>query len=210
IAPSASALTFTPPRATHSIATIEVPSTKDFAGLPAIESELADVASDYREHIAIPSSRATLASIRDAAARADVLHIAGHTEARPGLGDAALMLDEPVSWSTIAASPFHRACTVVLSACETLRTPRSPQSRALSLGGGFLAAGAADVIGTLTPITDEDARTIFGAFHKHFARGEDAASALRNAQLEAITNGRKTAWRAVALLTNRIPNRRTP
>ncbi|HVR38746.1 MAG TPA: CHAT domain-containing protein, partial [Thermoanaerobaculia bacterium] len=78
---------------------------------------------------------------------------------------------------------------------------------ALSLGGGFLAAGATAVIGTLAPVPDNDARALFRIIHRELARGQSPAAAVRTAQREAIANearGQKSAWRAIAVLTNRI------
>jgi len=211
LAPSASALRIDPRSPSpHSIVAIRLPSG-EAEGSPALSaSELDDIVGLYGERNEIPASRATFAALQDAAAHADVIHIAGHTERQPGAGDDALMFaGTPVSWRSIAAHPLSRAEVVVLAACETLRAPRSPQTRAMSLGGGFLAAGARDVIGTLTPLADEQARSIFTAVHRNLARGQDASESLRNAQLEALaaeTAGRRrTAWRAVALLTTRIP-----
>jgi hypothetical protein len=65
------------------------------------------------------------------------------------------------------------------------------------------------VIGTLTPIGDRDARPLFGALHRQLASGARPANALRAVQQDAInlekTNGGRRAWRALALLTRRIP-----
>ena len=74
-----------------------------------------------------------------------------------------------------------------LAACETLRRPDSSQTLALSLGGGFLAAGADDVIGTLAAIGDQDAHRIFYSIHRRLAAGVDAAEAVRRAQIEALS-----------------------
>jgi len=146
---------------------------------------------------------------RGAAARADVVHIAGHTEPQERTGEAVLVFapEERVSWRKAAAASIRGAPTLVLAACETLRSPQTPRLRSLSLGAGFLAAGAGEVIGTLAPIPDNDAQTIFSSVHRHLAAGHDAAEALRLAQLEAIAaerQGHRSAWRSVALLTSRI------
>jgi CHAT domain-containing protein len=196
--------------APRAIAAIALPSG-DSPALPAGSAELDEIARLYAGKTVIPAERATIAALQDAAARADVLHIAGHTERQPGGGEDALLFAgrNPVTWRGIAVHPLSRAKIVIVAACETLRVPRSAQSRAMSVGGGFLAAGARDVIGTLTPIADEQARVIFTSVHRSLARGVEASESLRNAQLEALaeeTAGRhRTAWRAVALLTTRIP-----
>jgi CHAT domain-containing protein len=206
LAPSASGLRFgtrgTKPR---SILAVALPSgeSSGSAGLPAGEAELRDIVSGYGEHASILN--ATFVTVIDAASRADIIHIGGHTERQPGLGDAALLFrDGAVSWHRIAEHPLTRAKVIVLAACETLRTPPSAQARALSLGGAFLAAGAENVIGTLAPVPDEQARAIFTSVHANISRGDGVAAALRGAQLEALALQRGTAWRDVAVLTTRI------
>jgi hypothetical protein len=59
------------------------------------------------------------------------------------------------------------------------------------------------VIGTLTPVSDNESRLIFGLVHRRLARGESPATALQQAQLEAIAAGHP-GWRSVAVITNRI------
>jgi len=183
--------------------------------LPEAEREARDVAAIYTHAESIPPARATLATLRSAAAGADVVHIAGHTERQPGGGEQALLFagttgrPERVSWKTIVVQPPMHAGLIVLAACETLRAPASAATHSLSLGGAFSAAGAAGVVGTLAPIGDHDARLLFGALHRYLVSGARPAEALRAAQLEAMTrdktNDGRRAWGAVALLTRRIP-----
>jgi len=123
------------------------------------------------------------------------------------LGFAAAHGDarEWISWRRVAGRRFLSGTTVVLAACETLRRPDS-QTFALSLGGGFLAAGASDVIGTLDAIGDQDAHRVFQAIHRRLAAGVDPADAVRSAQIDALSRNpsNQTAWFAVSVLTNRI------
>ncbi|HEV7515325.1 MAG TPA: CHAT domain-containing protein, partial [Thermoanaerobaculia bacterium] len=169
-----------------------------------------------REASAISAARATFPALLAATARADVLHIASHTERQAGAGDAALVFaggtggrGQRVSWNEIAAIRLPPSTVVCLAGCETLCRPLLPQARALSLGGGFLAAGASDVIGTLAPIEDVDARSLFGDVHRHLAAGASPAEAVRSVQLAALeaesAGRRRLAWRALALLTRRLP-----
>jgi CHAT domain-containing protein len=212
LAPSASALRAAVAGSPHSVLATAVSSGSEAVGLPATGQELAGVARLYGRSVAVPAG-GTFAGLLAAASGAEVLHIAGHTERQPGRGDAALVFArdaggaERVSWKTISKAPLGGLGIVVLSACETLRTPDGPEQRALSLGGGFLAAGASAVIGTLTPIADTDARVLFLAVHRELATGAGAAEAVRRAQIEALTGDpsrRRGGWRSVALLTNRI------
>ena len=63
------------------------------------------------------------------------------------------------------------------------------------------------VIGTLVPLADNDAQTLFGDLHRELRAGFTPAEALRRTQLRAIANhnGRSLPWQALALLTTRIP-----
>ena len=198
IALSATSLQRAESRAPRSMLAVALP-----AALPDLDSELRDVRGSYRQTTMLTPP--TFTAFTAAATAADVIHIAGHTAREPGAGDPALLFaDERISWQRIARAPLFERRTIVLAACETLRAPHDPQSRALSLGGGFIAAGAESVIGTLTPIADRHARDLFSAVHRRLAAGESAAEALREVQLEAAARG-DVAWRSLAVLTRTIP-----
>jgi CHAT domain len=210
VAPSASALqpsTTTVPRSAVAIA-LAAPS--GIAALPESVDEVAEIGRLYPAGRAISGDFAAFAA---AARNADVIHIASHTGRDTASSELAFAFPgQRVSWRTIAAMKTKPAATVLLSACETLRRLDVPDARTLSLGGGFLAAGAADVVGTLVPIRDSDARELFLEVHRRLATGESAADAVRAAQLAGLaaetSTARPGAWRAVALLTRRIPQRR--
>lgn len=198
-------------RPARSLMTVSLPEGErgGSKGLPHVRDELDDVRRLYAQS----TERTTFADIL--AARTDVLHIAGHTQVRTGsdepmLGFAAAQGDarEWMSWRRIAGRHFLGGTTVVLAACETLRRPEPSQTFALSLGGGFLAAGADDVIGTLAAIGDRDAQRVFQAIHRQLVAGADPAEAVRRAQLEALREhpADRTAWFAVSVLTDRIHN----
>ena len=206
VAATAASLTKTSAPALRSVALVALPSGVASAttALPETDRELADIAAAYGTS-AITRAGATIASISRAALTADVLHIAGHTARLRGNDDVALMLDDgqTASWRAITAIPLRNQTVVVLAACETLRAPRSRQSRGLSLGNAFLAAGAAEVIGTLAPIADRDAAALFADVHRQLAGGSSGMDAVRHAQLLA-SHERGTAWRALSVLTTRI------
>lgn len=194
----------------RSLTTVSLPEGErdGSKALPHVREELEDVRRLY----ARTAESTTFAGL--AAARTGVLHIAGHTQVRDGSDEAMLGFAGPqgnarewTSWRRIAGERFLSGTTVVLAACETLRRPESSQTFALSLGGGFLAAGADDVIGTLAAIGDRDAQRIFYAIHRQLAAGADAAEAVRRAQIEALSESNGTAWLAVTVLTNRLEGR---
>jgi tetratricopeptide (TPR) repeat protein len=199
LAPSAAALVREPPRAPGSVVAMALPTIA--VALPECAAELADVARLYRRAVTIP--QATFAALRGA--EADVIHIAGHTTQGAGTEGAVMTFagGERVPWSRVASIRFVHSPIVTLAACETLRNDGRPDARTLSLGAGFLAAGARDVIGTLVPIADRDAHEMFCRIHRRLAAGMAPDEAVREAQLEDLARG-GSAWRAIAVLTDRI------
>ena len=170
---------------------VALPSGVANAGLPETSREVATIAKLYPNAVTIEN--ASFAAFNDAAPRANVIHIAGHTQRQPGdAGSALVFARERVTSSAIATHALPRAPIVVVAACESL-----------ALGHGFLAAGATDVIGTLTPVADADARELFQSIHRYLAAGENPAVAVQRAQLEALARN-SSAWRAVTSLTRSI------
>lgn len=191
-----------------SLLAVALPSGDANAGLPETSREIAAIAPFYSRAVTIEPGAATFGAFADAAVNANIIHIAGHTQRQPGdAGSALVFAHERVTWSAIAARSLPRAPIVVLAACDTLMEQSSAPAAPLTLGDGFLAAGASDVIGTLTPIADADARDLFQSIHLHLAAGATPAEAVRRAQLEALPRN-SGAWRAITSLTRTI--RSTP
>ena len=179
-----------------------------------------DIARLYAHAVSIAPKDATWTAFAFAAATKDVnvVHIAGHAERQQGAGDSALLFAgaggetvQRVSWKSIgAAATRMNAEVVVLAACETLRRPLTANTRALTLAEAFAAAGARDVVGTLVPIADGDARA-FRSLHQRLVSGDDAVEALRRVQLDAIHGSPQRdfpAWAGLSVLTTRIPSQR--
>lgn len=208
MAPAASVLARRSAAEPHSIVAVPVGDEKD-APLPGSAEELSELARYYRR--TVDARGGTFRGLIGAAANADVVHISGH--AATG-SDAALVFKGPerVSWRRAAGATLTRQPVVVLAACATLRAPESSGTRALSLGAGFLAGGARDVVGTLAPIADNDARVLFGRLHRYLGEGRETAEALRQTQLDSLREeaggGVHAAWHSVALLTRVIPVRK--
>lgn len=191
----------------ESLLAVVLPSGASNAGLPETMTETAEVAPLYARAVTIPPERATFAAFSDSAGDANVIHIAGHTERQSDDAGTALMFArERVTWSAIALRRLPRAPVVVLAACATLLQRAPAHVRSLTPGEGFIAAGASDVVGTLAPIADADARELFRAIHRSLAAGAMPYEAVRAAQVEEIARG-SGAWRAVASLTRRIYTR---
>lgn len=209
---SAASLQIAPPFAKPAAVAAVALSNGSLPALPEAQQELHDVEALYAHSVELAGDHTSFSGVVKAAAAADVVHLAGHTEPQSGSGDAAFLLGgQRISWRTAATMPLGERPVLVLAACETLRAPPARESFALSLGGGFLATGVRDVIGTLAPVADNEAREIFRYIHQQLAAGADPALAVQRAQVQAIsgqTSHATTAWRAIALITNRIPPKR--
>jgi tetratricopeptide (TPR) repeat protein len=192
MAESASSLDVSSPVAPRSVVALALPSGGGIAALPESAPEVDDIERLYPQALK-----------RDALTRADVIHISGHTEQLAG-DDALIFGDARVSGS-VASSMSIGHPIVVLAACETLRASPAARARTLSVGAGFLAAGATAVVGTLEPIADNEAREIFREIHRGLAAGEPPAIAVQRAQIDALAR-HSNAWRAVTLLVSRISN----
>lgn len=211
VAPSASALRRERRRdSPRSIVAVELAFDDEDAALPGASGELAEVRGFYGDATRFADEQVTFSAFVGAARNADVIHLAGHSGGEASAGEAVLLFGPPgqrerTSWRRLSTAALQRAPVVVLAACDTLHAPRGHSTRALSLGGAFLAAGAGDVIGTLTPIADNEARDFFRIVHRNLAAGAGASEAVRRAQLESIRDRRGTAWRSMAVLSTRIP-----
>ena len=78
----------------------------------------------------------------------------------------------------------HAPAQVILSACSTAGAPERAGPESASLAYAFVLSGAREVIAATRPIQDDDAARLSGALHRELAH-TDAASALRNLQLES-------------------------
>ena len=132
---------------------------------------------------------AVSAAIRDAA----LIHFACHgtTDDIEPLHSAVTLADGDFSMRHVLSCPLRRGCVVVLSACQTAVHDTSVPDEAMSLAGGFLAAGAAAVVASLWPIPDEPTATLMRAFHERLRAGWPPAHALGVAQGE-MAAGRLT------------------
>ena len=204
VAPSAAALDGRAVRTPRSVVAMQLPAFDK----PLLETggEVESIARIYAQTRVIAARDATFRALHDAAREQTIVHIAGHTELQAGSEDDALRFSdgERATWSRIVHERYDRATIVVLAACNTLRRSPSPHVRSLSLGAAFAAAGAGNVIGTLTPIADADARELFLAIHRNLAAGASPAQAVRRAQRDAIAAGHLPAWQSIEILTRCI------
>ena len=172
--------------------------------LPGTASEARRIAALYPDAEVLAGAAATPEAVLAALDRHPVLHYAGHAIFNPRQPLLSVLplaapsgAADATGTSTLYARDleglhFHTLRLVVLSACTTLG-PTDRRTTAISgLARPFLDAGATAVVGTLWPVTDEDAARILPEFHRRLIAGGDATQALRGAKLALLRNPRQT------------------
>jgi CHAT domain-containing protein len=145
--------------------------------------EASFVASLFDDGHAFVGEQASLAVLQAQAPGADVLHLACHAQFRSDnprfsalhLSDAALTVE-------CAEVLGLKACTVVLSACETGVTGLGSGDEMVGLVRAFMVAGASRVLASLWPVDDEITVAFMAQFYTALLGGQSAAASLRLAQ----------------------------
>ncbi|HEX5757833.1 MAG TPA: CHAT domain-containing protein [Thermoanaerobaculia bacterium] len=138
--------------------------------------------------------QATVDSFLRRAAAKTVVHFAGHAVANDDAPSrSVLLLARSATHSgaltaeeLLSRLELRKTRLVVLSACSSAGGRSIGSSGLAPLVRPFLAGGVPAVVGTLWNVSDSSSADLLVSFHEHLAAGEDAARALREAQLEVI------------------------
>lgn len=151
--------------------------------LPHAGAEARQVAGLFPRGQALVGADATVEQLQAGAGTADVLHLACHAQFRSDNPrfSALHLLDGPLTAELAETLPL-RACTVVLSACETGLADAGAGDEMLGLVRAFLVAGAARVLATLWPVDDQVTARFMAAFYGALVAGQAPAAALQQAQ----------------------------
>jgi CHAT domain-containing protein len=169
------------------------------APLPGAGAEVRDAASLYGHPAVLGGSGADSAHLAAALPAAELFHFAGHAVLDDAEPDRSFLAVGPrgLTAGAIAALDLHRLRLVVLSACETMRSPDRSSGGFAGLADAFLAAGARGVVGSLWRVDDDTTRSLMAQFHRSYRRSGDPAAALREAQLAMRRAGASpSAWAA--------------
>jgi len=169
--------------------------------LPHAADEARQVAGLFDVGCSLVGEQATVQQLQAHAAQADVLHLACHAQFRSDnprfsalhLHDGAFTVDQ-------AEALGLKACTVVLSACETGLAEQDTGDEMVGLVRAFLVAGASRVLASLWPVDDRITADFMARFYGRLRAGEPPAKALRNAQLATrAEHPHPYMWAAFAL-----------
>ena len=169
--------------------------------LPQAAAEAQFVAALFAQGLALVGEQASLPALRAAAPEADVLHLACHAQFRSDNPRfSALHLHDSVLSVELAEALGLRACTVVLSACETGLAETSSGDEMVGLVRAFLVAGAARVLASQWPVQDDLAFAFMARFYTALAAGAGPAAALQAAQVAtAASHPHPYFWAAFTL-----------
>lgn len=170
------------------------------APLPGAAHESKSVASFFTAPVTFDGHQADSTSVATALQSVQHFHFAGHAvfdDARPDRSRLAMM-PRGLDATAIAKLDLRKLRLAVLSACETLRAPERRGAGFAGLAEAFLAGGADGVVGTLWSVDDQHTREFMGEFYRAYRDRDDAAVALRQAQLRMMQSSgesrRPSAW----------------
>jgi CHAT domain-containing protein len=169
--------------------------------LPQLPRSIAEVAIASRSYAdATVERHATRAQFVARSGSFAIVHFAGHVvvnPARPLFSALVFENGELLYAHELDERSFAKARLVVLSSCDTGRSPRPT----MSVANALLSQSVPSVVYTLWPVADDVAEAFSIALHRAIAAGHTRAEAVRIAQLE-LKNRWPTdagAWAAFAL-----------
>lgn len=176
--------------------------------LPQAEVEVNAVAQLYTTQ-ALTGEEATESQLYAQAGEFDILHLAAHSVYNPynalytrielaadAQNDGYLEVHELFGLDLTGVN------LVVLSACETALGEQSNGDELVGLTRAFLYAGAPSVITTLWPVEDEASGALMVSFYENLRAGMTVAEALRQAQIERLSQEETSSpyyWAAFSL-----------
>jgi len=170
------------------------------------------IAALYPRADLLEREAATRAAFSARMADAEVVHFGGHAIVSPDyplLAHLEMAPEPGVSGSSdfdaadLAKLRTDTTRLVVLAACQTGGGLVRRGEGVLSLARPFFIAGVPSVIATLWDIDDRQSAPLFLALHRQLTRGVPPAVALRQAQLEALTQqAPPSVWAAPVLMGN--------
>lgn len=170
----------------------------DLERLPGAESEARAVATMVGNAQLFIGPTATADVVRDACTSGASLHYAGHSaanERRPEL--SALILAPDGQAGTLPLFELRqlrcRSPLVVFGSCSSA-LQRSSKAAAASLVSAMLSAGTGAVVGSLWDVNDGASLRFIQFFHRQLAAGQRPATALRAAQVDAISSMGAVPW----------------
>jgi len=163
-----------------------------FGLLPHAEHEVQKIAKQYEPNAVVRiGAAATADEFLARAGQSAIVHFGGHAIVDTGAPSRSKLVfasSELDATQLLARFKPVRTRLVVLGACSSAGgLPLGPEGVA-PLVRPLIARGVPAVIGTLWDVDDATAEELLVSFHQHYRKGNDAATAMRLAQLELLGN----------------------
>jgi CHAT domain-containing protein/tetratricopeptide (TPR) repeat protein len=156
------------------------PVRPGFPELPAAESEVEAIRPYFRLADVYVGEAARKSVLVGRDLHGVNLHLALHSKA--GVEPQLVLSDGLMGIEEVWNLYLDGAPLVVLSSCETQVGERISGDEVVSLGNGFLFAGARRVVASLWPVSGQATRELMKSFYRLLSEGHPAAEALRLAQ----------------------------
>lgn len=175
---------------------VAAPDPREAEGLPALDGarrEIEELVRLYdRRASRLEGTHARRLEVLRAIGDASVLHFAGHAVTNSlHPSRSRLLLPGADTTSDLTARDLNGLAVrpglvAVLAACSTAAGPVASGEGPISLARPFLAAGAAAVVASLWPISDEQSTSMLVEFHRRLREGTPPARALAESQRRAL------------------------
>lgn len=162
--------------------------------LKGAQREVDEIRADYSPTDVLTAEAATVAQFLRMANGHAIIHIAAHAIVNGDAPSQSFLLFTPsgtdpgVLNAATLIKELHADTTrlVVVGACSSAGGLPVGAEGIAPLVRPIIGAGVPGVIGALWDIEDATAADLLVSFHRHYQQGDDAATALRNAQLELL------------------------
>lgn len=167
------------------------PLAKGLKTLPFAQREVNEIRSFYRSDV-LTGDAATPEEFLRLAKDHAIVHVAAHGVVNADAPSQSYLLFHGVLNAEMLMNQLHTDKTrlVVLGACSSAGGLPVGSEGIAPLVRPIVGAGVPGVVGALWGIDDATAKDLLVSFHDDYRRGSDAATALRNAQLKLLRNGK--------------------
>jgi CHAT domain-containing protein len=165
--------------------------------LNAARNEVRELRLMYEPHSKeLIGDAATVPRFLQAARESQIVHVAAHAITDGEAPSQSFLLLAPSANDSgvldaqrlLTALQLRNTRLVVLGACRSGGSDTVGPQGVAPLVRPFLAAGVPGVVGTLWDINDATAKEVLVSFHRNYQQGNDAAAALRAAQIQQLNS----------------------
>ncbi len=177
------------------------PLTRRVERLPSAGKEAQRIAQFYPGAKILIGGQATAENFLARAGQSEVVHFAGHSFVNPRFPHLSFLLLAPsqnrpgelFAQEMVSRLKLEKTRLVIFSSCSSAGGHAIGPEGLAALARPVIAAGSPAVVGSLWKVETQATEELLVRFHQFYSGGEDAAQALRHAQL-SLQRGPVLAW----------------